>query len=374
MRQLLDLLSSFVCGRARRANRRTGDQRPPGRWQPMLEMLEDRLVPTIVVPPTGTISSIRSNFNGTAIPAGRTIWFSSVFKVSGLGADPVTLHVTSQTIAFSAAGTDYTLSVPDAAITFSPTVTTATTTFDTSTNTWVSVLPKNFSGNAFMAGLAFPVDVALPGGINPVTWQGSFSTDTAGVSLNWQWAAAVYKNFSTDYNAVGVKPLDSNSLTVYHNSDHAGTPENFKTLVTGGARGGGGSNFTGSYSATGKVTPELEVPVPPQTAKLSGFVYTYDSNGTPVATSGVTVTLYDANGNIVTTATTNGDGFYEFTGLTPGTYSLGDDRVGDVAVVGTGNGSNDGELDEFGSQIIHIELSAGETGTNYDFFGDNGET
>jgi hypothetical protein len=39
------------------------------------------------------------------------------------------------------------------------------------------------------------------------------------------------------------------------NSDHAGTPENFKPFVIGGARGGGGSNYTGLYSGTGKVTP-----------------------------------------------------------------------------------------------------------------------
>ena len=34
------------------------------------------------------------------------------------------------------------------------------------------------------------------------------------------------------------------------NGDQAGTPENVKQYVVGGARGGGGSNFTGSYSST----------------------------------------------------------------------------------------------------------------------------
>lgn len=90
----------------------------------------------------------------------------------------------------------------------------------------------------------------LPGGINPVTWQGSFSTDTPGVEVNWKWAAAVYTGFSSDYNALGVKPVDDNTASIYKNSDHAGTPENFRSFVTGGARGGGGSNFTGGYSGT----------------------------------------------------------------------------------------------------------------------------
>ena len=51
-----------------------------------------------------------------------------------------------------------------------------------------------------------------------------------------------------------MKPVDDNQASVYQNSDHAGTPENFKSFVTGGARGGGGSNFTGSYSATAAVS------------------------------------------------------------------------------------------------------------------------
>jgi hypothetical protein len=63
--------------------------------------------------------------------------------------------------------------------------------------------------------------------------------------VQWKWAAAVYSQFPTDLGAIGVKPIDGGT-----NSDHAGTPENVKRFVTGGARGGGGSNFTGSYSGT----------------------------------------------------------------------------------------------------------------------------
>jgi len=39
---------------------------------------------------------------------------------------------------------------------------------------------------------------------------------------------------------------------VYKNSDHAGTPESVRQFLVSGARGGGGSNFTGSYSGTVK--------------------------------------------------------------------------------------------------------------------------
>ena len=83
----------------------------------------------------------------------------------------------------------------------------------------------------------------------------SSSSDTPGVSVQWKWAAAVYTNFSADYNALGVKPVDDNRASQYRNSDHAGTPENFKAYVIGGARGGGGSNYTGSLSRTARVGP-----------------------------------------------------------------------------------------------------------------------
>ncbi len=175
--------------------------------------------------------------------------------MSGVGSTPVTINFTNQTIQFTADSVTYTLNVPDGQVTFDPAATLATTVFNTATNTWETVTPTGLGGNTFLSGLAFQVPVDFPGGINPVTWSGQF-TSSAGVSINWQWAAAVYTTFSTDNNALGVKPVDDNMASVYQNADHAGTPENFKAFVTGGARGGGGSNFTGSLSATQSVTCE----------------------------------------------------------------------------------------------------------------------
>src|SRR5947207_10473487 len=67
-----------------------------------------------------TSSSNASNFNGTAIAAGRSIWFSSVIKVSGVGSTPAHLFVSSQHIAFTANGVDYDLPVPDGIVTITP--------------------------------------------------------------------------------------------------------------------------------------------------------------------------------------------------------------------------------------------------------------
>ncbi|MGA7274909.1 MAG: hypothetical protein WBX14_08715 [Candidatus Udaeobacter sp.] len=146
--------------------------------------------------------------------------------------------------------------MPDATVTFDPTVVFATTTF--SGGVWVTTVPSSgLPGNAFFSGVGYLVPVNLPGGINPVTWSGTISSTSLSVSVQWKWAAAVYTNFDADPSNLGVKPVDANSQNPYPNSDKAGTPENFKSFVTGGARGGGGSNYTGSYSGTDAVGPCL---------------------------------------------------------------------------------------------------------------------
>jgi hypothetical protein len=118
-------------------------------------------------------------------------------------------------------------------------------------------VPIGFGQNAFLeAKIYLVMPPGLEGGIKNVTWSGLFFTDTPGIELQWKWGAAVYTLFAPDpgYSAVGIKPVDGSAQNPYPNSDRAGTPENFKPYVTGGARGGGGSNYTGSYSGTEAVT------------------------------------------------------------------------------------------------------------------------
>lgn len=151
-------------------------------------------------PPCAASSSNTSNFNGTPISGGNYIWFNANFTASGVPSSGATVSFTNSSIHFTA-DQDYNLAVPNAQITFSPSASCATTSFDSTT-------------------------------------------------------------FTTDYNALSAKPTHSNSCS-FNNSDHAGTPEGtdsssgrpFKAFVTGGARGGGGSNFTGSWSGTLSVSP-----------------------------------------------------------------------------------------------------------------------
>jgi uncharacterized repeat protein (TIGR01451 family) len=198
-----------------------------------------------------------SNFNGTPIQGGDTIWFNAVVAVKGIDPTRTTsVAFSSSSITFTAGGTSYDLAVPNGTITFSPAAAEASTTYDTVSNSWTTTVPASYSGNVFLSGLAFAVPAAgLPGGANPVTWAGSFASATPGLKVQWQWAAAVYTQFGSDYDADGVKPLDGGKLNPYPDSDHAGTPENERPFVTGGARGGGGSNWTGSYSGTAAVVP-----------------------------------------------------------------------------------------------------------------------
>jgi hypothetical protein len=205
---------------------------------------------TPVTPPECPPVSITSNFNGTPIAGGNFIWFNAVFKPSGVGSGGGTLNFDNGKITFSAGGNSFSVPVPPSTVTFSPVAAQASTTFDGVR--WQTVVPASYTGNIFLGGVPFQVPAGgLPGGTPSVVWSEQMTSNVSTLKLNWQWAAAVYTSFSTNNTLLGVKPVDSNSLSVYQNSDHAGTPENFKSFVTGGARGGGGSNFTGSYSGTG---------------------------------------------------------------------------------------------------------------------------
>src|SRR5262249_15882771 len=157
------------------------------------ELLEDRCVPS-------TMSGITANFNGTAIPAGDSIWFSSALTVSGLPkTTTATVHVVNASIDFTASGNPYHLAVPDADIVFTPGATTASTTYDPSDNGWDTNAPSSGTGDVFMSGVALQLPTLLPGGIKGVTWNAGFWSDTPGLSIKWKWSAAVYVGLGTDY-------------------------------------------------------------------------------------------------------------------------------------------------------------------------------
>jgi hypothetical protein len=214
-------------------------------------------------PPCTAQSSNPANFNGTPINGGDFIWFNANFKPQGIPSSGATLSLTNSTIQFTA-DKPYTVQVPNAQITFSPSASCATTTFDLTTNTWMTTVPLSGTDDVFLSGVAFPVPASFANANGKVSgqvvWQGTFGTNgTPGVNIQWKWGAAVYTCFATNYNLLNVKPTHQNACN-FNNGDQVGTPENkqYQQCVTGGAGGGGGSNFTGSWSGTLSVSPQCQ--------------------------------------------------------------------------------------------------------------------
>jgi hypothetical protein len=204
-------------------------------------------------------STITDEFNSNAIKSGIYIWFNSAFDPATM-AGRTAFYVKNSKITFTANNVNYTLTVPDSRIRFEANVTTASTDFVN--NIWETVVPLNYSGNVFLTGLSYLVPANLPGSIKNIKWTADISSDRAGTSMKWKWAAAVYTTFSTN-TGVDVKPVDGQIAVL----DEAGTPLNYRPYVVPGATGGGlltvsfiGNllnldllNFTGDYSASATV-------------------------------------------------------------------------------------------------------------------------
>ena len=235
--------------------------------------------PANPTPASGIQSSITTNFNaGSSTNAtGNYLSFNAVLKPTFSGTGPVTISFVQTTVTIQLAnGSTITATAPNSIIHFSSATTVATTSYDSASNTWTTNLPiSGTSGNDFLDGFAFK----LPAGVSQnslkgATWNGTFQTDSTSLSLNWQFAVSVYNSHFLDagYTALGVKASDDSHATPYNNSDHAGTPElALSDFVGNGGTWGGGSNFTGSYSATGslKVPPISIPPVTPPTTPTS---------------------------------------------------------------------------------------------------------
>jgi hypothetical protein len=198
--------------------------------------------------------ALSADFNNTPIRAGSYLWLSSTLKASGLGIKPVTIYLDNATVEYTVNGVATSVPLPSAAVTFSPATTKATTSFSSADNQWITNVRTGTSGDTFLTAVAFQVPTDLPGGIKAVKWSSHFMSDTSGVTVSWKWAAATYSQLNADPGLLGVKPVSDSKSSQYLNDDPAGTPESFKGFVVAGARGGG-SNYTGSYTAAQSITP-----------------------------------------------------------------------------------------------------------------------
>jgi hypothetical protein len=212
--------------------------------------------PSCTIPATSeTISS--TSWNQFNVPMGTepVVWVHAQFKPGGI---PTTTTTTVQFIGVSFVLNGISYPMPNGTVIFDPAApSTSTTTFTgtpgTSSALWTTTVnPNNISDENFFFGAAIPVafDPNITGG-GQATIQFTTQTSDTGLSFSWQWSAAVYTYWPQDWNAALIQPYHGHGLT---GSQHADTPDNTqiqKSLVQG-PRGGGGSNFTGSWSATGQ--------------------------------------------------------------------------------------------------------------------------
>ena len=260
-------------------------------------------------------------FNTNPCAPNKFIWFNSTIRVTGKTSSPTTIFIQNGTISFRANNVNYNIPVPKAQITFSNSVTAPATWFNTNSQTWEIEVPYNTTGDVFAGGVRFPIPASgLPANINPVKWCADFSASSPNLDIKWEWGAAVYSAFSSNYNSLVVATVDG--------SNQAGTPVGYKSKLLPGGTGTGGSYYCG-YKAPYK---QFE-PCSKQTVSLGNFVWNdYDGDGkkdeNEYGLPGVTVRLYRDNGNgdnnlpttPIATTETNSQGFYQFTGLEEGKY------------------------------------------------------
>jgi len=199
-------------------------------------------------PPPCLINGViisNTSWNKFNIPANTSpvVWVH--MHIGGLKGIPTngvnTVQFTGVTLTLN--GTAYTL--PDGVLVFDSSASSTITTTYSSGKWTTTVNPKSLSDEIFFDGAAIPVTASVAAGAKAdLTFNSAASVQ--GVSFNWQWSAAVYTVWPADWNQALIQPFHGNGL-------HAGTPLNTtvqKSLIQG-PRGGGGSNYTGSWSATG---------------------------------------------------------------------------------------------------------------------------
>ncbi len=84
-----------------------------------------------------------------------------------------------------------------------------------------------------------------------------------------------------------------------------------------------------------------------------------------VGIQGVTIQLYDLNGNLIQETQTNADGFYSFDGLEPGAYTIVQVQPNGYVDAGQSVGSAGGTSEN--NQFVNIDLQSGQSGDMYNF-------
>ena len=203
-------------------------------------------VPTAcVIPPIDSaIAGAPVSWNGFKAPAGSVVWVHA--HISGATNVPTNTTTTVDFTGVTLVVNKTTYALPNGQILFVPGTTTPTTVVNAD-GSWTTTVSPSFTGDIFFDGQAIPVDANLEnGGSGNTSSTFSFTTNSSDSNLkfSWQWSAAVYTSWPGNA-AANIEPV--------HAQLQAGAPQNkaVEADLIQGPRGGGGSNFTGSWSGTG---------------------------------------------------------------------------------------------------------------------------
>ena len=183
---------------------------------------------------------------------------------------PFEITFTGQTISFTANNVVQLVTPPDSTVTFNSSTPSGSTSF--TSLAWSIKNTPSAPGNTFLGGALFKVPAGgLPANITDVSWCGTFGLP-AGVTIHWQWAAAVYKA-NTAPTALGSLNVEANTNEPPGNP--AGTPEAIKSfLASGGGTGGGGATTPARASSTGT----LNCPLPSFGCSWAYVVWKYTNS------------------------------------------------------------------------------------------------
>lgn len=265
-----------------------------------------------------------TDFNGTKAPSASSAWLNIHTKLdkTDLVNSGDYLLFTGGAISFkgiTSTPTVTNLAIPNGKIVADNTVSTPITNYDLGTGTWITRVPPGFStSDIFIAGAIITSSTGFQVGAGKAsTLAGYFVSNRPAFKQSWFYGIGVYQP-SFNYSSIG----SPGQVTAVGGGDKAGTPLPEKANLVAGGSGGGGSNFTGSYSSTDSYTTcqqtgcNLSISFQESDASCFGG---NNGSATVNVTGGTPIFAYFLNGNIVQQSANR---TYIFNGLSAGTYNL----------------------------------------------------
>ena len=188
-----------------------------------------------IPPPCAKNVCFSTHFNSQSVPAGEVVWLSAAFKPKFAGSFSGVAFTNSRVTINGALSSTI---PPDSYVELNSGLQTCGTAQYVG-GTWETVAPLPGSGNTFLSAVSITVPSGQDYANAQVTWCGDVS---APGEIDVQIAAATYTSCS-DAEAY---PEACETQTKYH----AGVPTGCLNKLTAGGTGGGGSNYSGSLSAT----------------------------------------------------------------------------------------------------------------------------